>query len=214
MVDQNTQAQLKKRFAELPPAVQRAITSVDVQKQLREAADRHKLHLDQWEILENEVLMTLFGITPIDELQGSIQKEVKVTAEIAAELAADISRIVFEPIRQELERQLEHPGAKEKKLTGVEQAREQALGQGSGFRGQVSGNTNAEAQAPVSRQLKAENSPVPATPGPAPVQPATPPPPPPAEKAIRGPASGAYVAGTPSSARKDIHDDPYREPPQ
>src|SRR3989344_856753 len=33
------------------------------------------------------------------------------------------------------------------------------------------------------------------------------------KKAERGPASGAYIPGEPSSARKVVEDDPYREPP-
>src|SRR3989338_9801281 len=127
MADQNIQEAMKNRFAELPAPVQKAITSTDIQKRLRELADEHKLHLDQWEILENEVLMALFGITPMDELQSAIQKEVGVSAEVAATLAGDISRIVFEPIRQELERELEHPEAKEKEVSKVDAARTQIL---------------------------------------------------------------------------------------
>lgn len=222
MVDQNTQQAIKKRFAELPLPVRRAITSVDVQKKLREAADKHKLHLDQWEILENEVLMTLFGITPIDELQASIQKEVGVSAEIAAALSADISRIVFEPIRQELERELAHPEAKAKEMSEVEQVRQQALGdkqqaqetsverRASSAEAMAAGverrasSADTKDSTPLSAQLAARGS----------VIPATPPPPPPTEKAVRAPASGAYKPGEASSQRRDVADDPYREAPQ
>ncbi|OGG74185.1 hypothetical protein A3A40_02190 [Candidatus Kaiserbacteria bacterium RIFCSPLOWO2_01_FULL_54_20] len=195
MADQNIQEAMKNRFAELPAPVQKAITSTDIQKRLRELADEHKLHLDQWEILENEVLMALFGITPVDELQSAIQKEVGVSAEVAAVLAADVSRVVFEPIRQELERELEHPEAKEKEVSGVDATRTQVL---------------SAQQTVNSEQRKEETTPVLQ---PVPVVPATPPPPPPTEKAIRMPASGAYVPGETSVARKDIHDDPYRESP-
>ena len=93
----------------MPNVVQNAITSADVRERMRELADTHKLHLDQWETLENEVMMTLFGIVPVDELQANIQKEVGVPEEIAKELTENISKIVFEPIREELERELEHP---------------------------------------------------------------------------------------------------------
>jgi len=107
MADQlDIQATLKARFKELPKVVQDAITSADVAKRLRELADTNKLHIDQWQMLENEVLMTLFGVIPVDELQANIKKEVGVPDELAAALAADISHIVFEPIRAELEREL------------------------------------------------------------------------------------------------------------
>lgn len=218
MVNQPAQAELKKRFAELPAPVQRAITSVDVQKQLREAADRHKLHLDQWEILENEVLMTLFGITPIEELQKSIQNEVKVPAEVAAELATDISRIVFDPIRHELERQLEHPEAKAKEMSGVEQAREQALqgtrDEGRGTESEATGTgQQAGVEAPGTRYQAIEEAQVTPKPSSSPIQPGTPPNPPPTERAVRAPTSSAYKSGESSAARKEVHEDPYREPP-
>jgi len=195
---------MKKRFAELPAPVQKAITSVDIQKQLREAADKHKLHLDQWEILENEVLMALFGITPVDELQSAIQKEVKVSTEVAAALAADISKIVFEPIRQELERELEHPEAKGKEVSGVESMRTKTLAAESASSFQVPTSSSGDAEIPPdSSKLEARSY----------VKPATPSPPPPTEKAIRKPAAGAYRPGEASAARKDVHDDPYRESP-
>lgn len=120
---------ITERFAQLPLVVQDAITSSNVQKQLRELSDTNKLHLDQWETLENQVMMTLLGVIPIDELQANIQSNVGVPEETARALTENISKIVFEPIRQELERQLEHPEAKAEVVSGVEAAATQALAQ-------------------------------------------------------------------------------------
>ncbi len=103
---QDIQTILKERFTQLPKVVQNAITSADVQKHLREMANTQKLHIDQWESLEYEVLMTLFGVTPVDELEIHIKKNVGVSDEVAKELTENISKIVFEPIRKELEREL------------------------------------------------------------------------------------------------------------
>jgi len=138
---------IKERFAQLPKVVQEAITSADVEKRMRELAETQKLHLDQWESLENEVQLTLLGVQPIEDLQKNIKSEVGVTDEIAKSLTEEISKIVFEPVRQELERQLEHPEAKAEALSGVEQARKDVLG------------TETTAAAPVA---------APATPPPAP----------------------------------------------
>ena len=193
------------RLKLLPKVVRDAITSVDIKKQLQELANQHKLHLDQWQVLENEVMLTLLGFDNPENLAENIKKEVNVSDEIAAQLASDISRIVYEPIRQELERQLEHPEAKEKEVSGVEAAREQALGQGSAVSGQLSGDEKThQAESGKSGKLKAESYPVPGTP----------PPTPPTEKAIRAPSSGAYKTGEASTLRRDIADDPYREAPQ
>ena len=230
-MDDKTQAQLKELFDQLPPPIQRAITSADVQKELRALATTHKLHLDQWEKMENEVLMALFGLKPIEDLEKNIQTELKVSNETAIELAGDISAIVFAPIRDELERELEHPEVKEKELSGVETARANVLQEAAPGDMSASAKTQpistaSSYQMPASSpsgssKLEARSSVTPAPSPPAtvqpvttaPVQPATPPPPPPTEKAIRMPASGAYVPGTPSTARKDVHDDPYRESP-
>lgn len=104
-------AMLKERFALLPKVVQDAIVSADVEKHLRELAGTHKLHLDQWEKLENEVQLTLLGVNEAEELEQNIRREVGVPEDIARILASDIAHTVFEPIREELERQLEHPEA-------------------------------------------------------------------------------------------------------
>ena len=175
--------EIKERFAQLPKIIQDAIISADVQKQMRAVSENYKLHVDQWGKLEKEVMLTLLGFQEPIDLETNIQNEVGVTADIASGLAQGINKIVFEPIRAELERQLEHPEAKEKELTTTEAARAQILA------------GEKAASAPVS------------APG---VLPATPPAPPPTEKAVRAPISSSYSARQPSSERKIIEGDPYR----
>lgn len=192
---------IRARFKELPKTVQDAITSADVQKQLRQLADTKNLHLDQWQLLENNVMLTLLGFQPPEELDQNLKSDLDISAEEAKDLAGSVSRIVFEPIRQRLERELEHPEAKEEEKSGVEKMREQALA------GAKPG-APAASEAPASPQANAAPAPTSA-----PVAPATPPPPRPSEKTARMPASGAYKPGEASSARKDVSDDPYRESP-
>lgn len=112
MTEEKTiEEKLQERFEQLPPVVQAAIGSAEVEEHLRKLSEQHKLHLDQWQLLENEVMLTLLGLQPAEELAHNIQKDVGVDKEAAESLAADISRIVFIPIRKELEEQLEHPNA-------------------------------------------------------------------------------------------------------
>lgn len=171
-------AKLQERFKQLPKVVQDAITSADVEKRMRALADTNKLHIDQWESLENEVMLALLGFQPIEDLQKNIKGEVGVTDDVAKTLTADISKIVFEPIREEMERQLEHPDAKAETLSGPEQARKDVL---------------ASEKASVA--------------------PGTPPDAPNQEKVVRAPVSESYKPGQASAERKEVHDDPYREPP-
>lgn len=129
-MDQNTNdldKQLGEQFKKLPKVVQDSITSADVQKRMRDLAETHKLHLDQWQLLENEVMLTLLGFQETEKLEKNIKDEVGVSDETAKQLAADISKIVFEPIRGELERALEHPDAKVAAVSVVEAARAQVL---------------------------------------------------------------------------------------
>ena len=203
MDDATLQGKFAELFSGLPAPVQRAISSSEVEKHLREIATANKLHIDQGEKMETQVLLSLFGIKPIEQLQENLRKELGVSGEAAAALAADVSRVVFEPIRQELERELEHPEAKEKEVSSVDATRTQILG----------GTQTPSIAVPPSSPPVPPGASVQQSPTATPVAPATPPPPPPTEKAIRMPASGAYVPGETSVARKDIHDDPYREPP-
>ncbi|OGG51823.1 hypothetical protein A2704_03650 [Candidatus Kaiserbacteria bacterium RIFCSPHIGHO2_01_FULL_54_36b] len=177
--------QLKERFGQLPKTIQNAITSADVQKQLRALADTNKLHLDQWQLLENDVMLTLLGFQPTEELAHHLKADLDISLEIATSLADDISRIVFQPIREQLERELSHPDAKAANVSGVEAARTQILG------------SEDKPAAPVAPA----------------VLPATPPAEPPSAKIARAPVSESYKAGETSTARKSVHDDPYRESP-
>ena len=120
---------MQERFKLLPKVVQDAINSAEIEKHLRELANTHKLHLDQWQDLENEVMLTLMGFQQSEDLRDNIKSEVGVSDEVASALAADISKMVFEPVRQELERSLEHPDAKVAAVSGVEAAGAQALSQ-------------------------------------------------------------------------------------
>ena len=203
VLDPELDKKLIARLKELPKVLQDAIGSSNVEQHLHDLADTHKLHLDQWQQLENEVMLTLLGFEAPEKLAENLEQNVRVSREIASTLAADISRIVFEPIRQELERELEHPEAKEKEVSSVDAARTQMLGE-KPEAGSPQPAADSNQGLATGSQLQATSS----------VIPATPPPPPPAEKAIRMLASGAYVPGEASSLRRDIVDDPYRETPQ
>src|SRR3989338_4659438 len=100
ILDPELDKTLLARLKELPIVVQTAIESADVEQRLRDLANTHKLHVDQWQSLENEVMLTLLGFADPQELAENLKENVKVSGDVAALLAADISHIVFEPIRQ------------------------------------------------------------------------------------------------------------------
>ncbi|HVU75474.1 MAG TPA: hypothetical protein VHD38_01380 [Candidatus Paceibacterota bacterium] len=184
---------LGERFDQLPKIVQDAITSADVEKHLRELAEHHKLHLDQWEKLENEVMLALLGFQQVESLRGNIQKEVGVDEATANALAEDISTIVFAPIRQELERELGEQDTVAAHQTAP-----------------VPVPTAATPVAPASTVSITTPQAVPQAPR-EPVAPATPTPTPVEGKVERAPLSTNYMASQASHERKTIEGDPYRE---
>lgn len=193
---QELDARFQERFEKLPKVVQDAITSADVTKRLRALAETHKLHIDQWEVLENEVKLTLYGFEQAENLEKNIRSELGVGADIAHALAESINTIVFEPVREELERQLTHPDAKTETESDVEASRTQILG------------SSENSATPAITQPPAITPTIPV------VAPATPPQPAPATPVVRMPASGDYKPGVASTERASVVDDPYREPPK
>lgn len=184
--------ELEERFNKLPKVVQDAITSAGVSKNLQKLADMHKLHVDQWETLENEVQLTLMGIQPSEELEENIRKEVHVPDDVAHELTVDIMRTVFEPIRQELERGLSNPNAVPKSEDGIETRRREALASEAASSAHESSPQAPLPQAPQQAAPAAAPAPAPAV-------------------AKRAPVEPTYLTRTPSSERPSIDGDPYRE---
>ena len=191
------ETEIKRRFLLLPKPVQNAIISADISKGLATLAGTHKLHVDQWQQLENEVMLTLLGIQQISTFTSDIQDAIGITAEEAATLAKDINSAVFEPIRKELQRELDHPAAEAKIVSDIEASRSQILG----------------AQKAPPPSIIATTSPAIAVPAPAlpKVMPATPPAAAPETKAVRAPISSSYTSQTASHERKSVEGDPYRE---
>lgn len=133
---------LKERFALLPKVVQQSILSSQVEEHLRALAQKHKLHLDQGVSLENEVMMVLLGLRPITELATHIQEETNSTKEQAETIALDASQLIFEPIRQELERELKNPNVQPEEVSPEEAARQQMIAEGHA---DAEGSTSSDA---------------------------------------------------------------------
>ncbi len=178
---------IQERLSQLPKVVQDAIRSGNVTEHMRKLAEAHKLHLDQWQTLEQEVQFTLLGFQPAEELEQNIKNEVGVLDEVAHALTLDISHTVFEPIRQELERTLGNPEAKKVEVSDMEASRTQAI-------------------AIEKKSATPEAAAAPKT-----VAPATPPAPAPQGTAKRAPIADTYLSSSPSHERKVIEGDPYRE---
>lgn len=176
---QSLDQELKTRFNELHPVVQQAIKSAELEQHLREVSQRYRLHLNQWQVLENEVMMALLGVTSVDELAENIQQEVEIDGDLAQQIADDIFERVFRPIRSAMEQSLQQDGT-----AAVPTERE-----------------------PVQTIGSAKETALPEDP--APEQPASTG----SDEAKKSrPSSTEYEPGKTSTTRRNIEDDPYREP--
>ena len=102
----NSNQALKDAFLALPKVLQKAITDAHVQANLRKLAEKYKLHLDKWTVLENEIMLALLGITNAADLPHAIQEQVGIPLEQAQEITDAVSRIVFDPIQEELKQEV------------------------------------------------------------------------------------------------------------
>ncbi|KKW19530.1 MAG: hypothetical protein UY63_C0011G0012 [Parcubacteria group bacterium GW2011_GWA2_51_10] len=192
--EQELQQHFKDRFTELPKPVQSAIKSVDIPKRLRELAQKNQLHLDQWELLETEVNLILYGFQPAEKLEENIKIEVGVSEEAARALADDISATVFESVRAALE----SATANTSKESGDENPRPLSPALAPSLTSEEGDNSVAVPTA----------SPTPAT---LMLAPSTPPAPPPQGAAVRAPLSESSPTREKSHERQNPEGDPYRE---
>lgn len=98
------QEKIRQRFDEIPRLVQEVIQSAETERYLRALTAANKLGADQYDPLENEVLLALLGFQPTERLADNIKNVLAVSDELADRLAADIARFIFDPLRQALAR--------------------------------------------------------------------------------------------------------------
>ena len=101
---------IKEQFEELPESVQAAVEDAGVEKKLRALSEKYKLHLDQWVLLENEIMLTLLGLAEPEDMVANVAKEVGIDKELAQKIVNDIAVQVFGPIRAQLQGTLRREG--------------------------------------------------------------------------------------------------------
>lgn len=159
----------------LHPVIKSAIQSSKINIFLQSLVKKYKIPLDKFNGLEAAVLMVLVGALRSEDVVQTFVSDIGIEKSIADTLASDLNVGIFAPIREEIERQLDHPDAKEKVGTPIEDMTSEIL------------KTVSENSAPTTAQTQ--------------------------QDALITTDTTSYHAGTPSTARKDVHNDPYREQP-
>ncbi|MAZ67269.1 hypothetical protein CL652_00670 [bacterium] len=116
MSEENNNKVIEERFAELPESVQQAVTDASVEKKLRALAAKYKLHLDQWVLLENEIMLTLLGLEEPENMAANVAKEVQIKNDVAQKLVNDIALEIFKPIREHMQEALDSDAIRRKNV--------------------------------------------------------------------------------------------------
>ena len=104
-MEDETKKLIQEQYAKLPKQLQEAIQSSHVNEMISAIAAQNKLHVDQIEVFENEVMMLMMGFTDPIEFVGELQKSLGLTADIALKIATDTNEQILLPIRE----RMEHP---------------------------------------------------------------------------------------------------------
>lgn len=139
---------IQERFAELPESVQQAVSDASVEKKLRALAEKYKLHLDQWVLLENEIMLTLLGIEEPEDMAKNVAKEVNIDEGLAQELVNDIALQIFKPIREQMQGTLDRESIQRKSVptTPVEPAAKRAPSDSSAYKPGENSNERRDVQ--------------------------------------------------------------------
>src|SRR3989344_1121569 len=98
--DLNVHEIIRERFSKLPELLRNAITSADVPEKLRTIATKHRLHIDQGQLLENETYLVMLGLDTTENFTRNIKKELGIDEIMAREITSEVQVGIFLPIRE------------------------------------------------------------------------------------------------------------------
>ncbi len=109
----DTQQLIKERYSELPPDIQKAITSTDLASKFADIAAKHGLHIDQNGSLQTETLLVMLGLEDTDDYVGNLKRELDVSTAEASAIAQDVNTSILDAIKNSLRKIQEEDEAEE-----------------------------------------------------------------------------------------------------
>ena len=101
-MEQDLEAQIEKRLAELPEDIRAAVLGADLNRHVQAIGAKYQLHVDQMGLLGDEILLSMLGFTELDKLEEHVKTQVGVPADVASKIVQDSSEQIFLPIRESL----------------------------------------------------------------------------------------------------------------
>ena len=100
---QFTSQEIEARFEQLPPEIQAAVTSSDVQEKIRAISERHHLHIDQFGELVDEIGLVMMGLQKSANFVSDLVSRLSIASSEAQAIAQEVSTEIFSSIRSYLE---------------------------------------------------------------------------------------------------------------
>lgn len=101
-MEPNIEEQIAERLAQLPEDVRHAVLSADWEQKIQAIGESHHLHIDQTGALGDLTLMTMLGMSELDEYPARIAQELKIPPADAETIAKEANDGVFMPIRESM----------------------------------------------------------------------------------------------------------------
>lgn len=101
-MDEELKKSLAKRYKELPPILQEAISSADLPHTIQSIALKNTLHIDQAGALETEITLVLMGLENYSTFTSNLQKELGISTEIALKIATEVNEAIFKKVKSYL----------------------------------------------------------------------------------------------------------------
>jgi len=120
-----TSEELQARFEELPPEVQEAVTSSEVQAKIKGISEKHSLHIDQFGALVDEIGLVMLGFQRSSMFITDLITRLEIPQKDAASIAQDVNTEIFSAIRkhlQEIDAKAEEDELHETTIPHMEQA--------------------------------------------------------------------------------------------
>ncbi|MCX6718884.1 MAG: hypothetical protein NTZ38_00700 [Candidatus Taylorbacteria bacterium] len=100
---QFTTEEIKAQYDKLPPEVQTALSSVDINRKIQVIANNHGLHIDQMGELIDEVGLIMLGLIKSSDFASHIISRCEINKAEAEKIAVEINTEVFASIRKFLQ---------------------------------------------------------------------------------------------------------------
>lgn len=103
-MDDDITKKVQERYTELPADIRQAVESADLDAHIQTIGNKHRLHLDQMEALQDETLLVMLGFNDPSSFVNKLVAGLGLSQTQAEGVATDINNEVFAPIRESLKK--------------------------------------------------------------------------------------------------------------